>query len=266
MFHLLTIIPKSNYTNFIHQILSHISKMSLPINGYGQGLYNSVSSRWNEYDKESSQWQFYKLLTSPEDVFRYIRSHRHECGYWARDNFKFAFREIILISCLLLVWYIFPGFHPSFKSIILNEIQFVAFDFIILGVLCASIFSTFLNKFGLANRSYRESRQDVEWRFCFDAFCNGYVAIIIDFLIGYPIIYLISLIFPNYFFILFLPNTLLCIAVCHSLYLFVQTLNVLPFIKRLPFPLFFVPVILVYTLSLIFGWSIARGWVLRFLQ
>lgn len=237
--------------------------MSLPINGYGQGLYSSVSSKWNEYDKESSQWQFFKLLTSPEDVFRYIRSHRHECGFWARDNFNFAFLEIILITVLLLVWYIFPGFHLSLKLILLNEIQFVGFYFLIFGILSASIFSTFLNKFGLASRSYRESRQDVEWRFCFDAFCNGYVALIADFFFGYPIIYLVSLIFNNYFFTLFLPNTLLCIAACHFLYLFVQTLNVLPFIKRLPTPIFFIPVIIIHLLSLVFGWPIARGCVLR---
>ncbi|OHT05411.1 hypothetical protein TRFO_26895 [Tritrichomonas foetus] len=242
--------------------ISFIIKMSLPIDGYGQGLYNSVSSRWNEYDKESAQWQFVKLLTKPSDVFRYIRSHRHESGLWARNNYKFAGLEVVFILILSFIWYVFPKFHFSIHILITNLFQYIVRDYVLFGALTATLFSMFLNKFGLAVRSYRESRQDVEWKFCFDAFCNGYVALIFDFFLGYPVIYLISLIFPNWFFTLFLPNTLLCISACHFLYLFIQTLNVLPFIRRIPYVIFFVPVFFVYFLSLVFGWPMARMWIL----
>ena len=235
--------------------------MSLPINGYGQGLYNSFSSQWNDYDKESPQWQFFKLLTKPEDVFRYIRSHRHENGHWARDNLKFALLEMILIFVLSFVLLILPGFQFSAENIFIAILQLIGINFIIFGLLASFLFTKFLNKFGLASRSYRESRQDVEFRFCFDAFCNGYTAIIADFLVGYPIIYLIGLVFSNSLFTLILPNTLLCFAGCHFLYLFIQTLNVLPFIKKLPYLLFWVPVILTYVLSMIFHWPIVRGWI-----
>ena len=236
--------------------------MTLPIDGYGQGLYNSVSSRWSEYDKESAQWQFYKILTHPDDLFRYIRSHRHECGFWARDNLKFSILEVIVLSALSFVWYIFPGFAFSLDVVVVSLLKFVIKDYILFGLATATLFSLFLNKFGLAIRSNRESRQDVEWRFCFDAFCNGYAALILDFFAGYPILYAIGMIFPSTFFELLIPNTLLMIAACHFLYLFIQTLNVLPFIRRLSYPVFFVPVVLVYLLSLVFGWPIARGWIL----
>ena len=122
--------------------------MSLPINGYGQGLYNSFSSQWNDYDKESPQWQFFKLLTKPEDVFRYIRSHRHENGHWARDNLKFALLEMILIFVLSFVLLILPGFQFSAENIFIAILQLIGINFIIFGLLASFLFTKFLNKIG----------------------------------------------------------------------------------------------------------------------
>lgn len=163
---------------------------------------------------------------------------------------------------LSLLWYVYPGFSWSVESVIRNFVTFVVLDFLIVdcGISSAAYFC--LNKWGLEWRSYRESRQSVEWRFCLDAFCNGNVAIISDFMVGYFLVHALEVAFDrNWVTTILLPNTVLFGAVGHCLYIFVESLNVLPFIKRLNAMHFLMPVIVGYVISVIFGWKPAITWI-----
>jgi hypothetical protein len=231
--------------------------MSHPFEGQGGGLFQSVSGFWMEADKESVRWQFFALFRRPATAFRYFGSRRHELGIWSRGHFRFALFEASAMSAILLVWYLFPEFKLTLKSLLFT--LFVCFirHFLTLGVTVSLVVSALLNKFGLAVRSYRESHQDVDWRFCFDAFCNGTVAFIFDFLIGYLIVHIGEICWPqNWFFAFFLPNSLFLAASLHFIYLFVGTLNVLPFIKRLKTVHFAIAPICGYVLSLICRWRV----------
>jgi hypothetical protein len=84
------------------------------------------------------------------------------------------------------------------------------------------------------------------------------VAFITDFMVGYFFLHILEAILPaNRFVQLFLPNTLFLLTTIHFIFLFVGTLNVLPFIKRLRTVYFAIPSFCLYVLSLIFGWKVA---------
>jgi hypothetical protein len=161
------------------------------------------------------------------------------------------------MSAISLVWYLFPEFKLSLKSLLFT--LFVCFirHFLMLGLIVSFLVCALLNKYGLAVRSYRESHQDVDWRFCFDAFCNGTVAFIFDFLIGHLIVHFGEIYCPqNWLFAFFLPNSLFLAMSLHFIYLFVGSLNVLPFIKRLRTVHFAIGPICAYVLSLICRWRV----------
>lgn len=241
--------------------------MNVPLDGLKSGFMNVASTGWSEGDKNSAFWQFIILFAKPHSLFKHMRYHRHESGIWARGHFRFALFEIMFIAIFSLIWFIFPSYKLTLNNFCACLITFVGFDFIIVGIALATIFWWGLNKWGIASRSYRESRQDVEWKFCIDAYCNGYVAVIIDFLFGYPIFHILSIAIPNYFFTYFVPNTLIVFAAAHFTFLFIESLNVLPFIKRRNFVLYMIPIVIIYVLSLAFQWPIAIGWInLHFLS
>lgn len=231
--------------------------MSLPFQGLGCGVFQSVGGSWMEADKESVRWQFFALFRRPTTTFRYFGSRRHEFGIWSRGHFRFALFEAFAMSAISLVWYLFPEFKLSLKSLLFT--LFVCFirHFLMLGLIVSFLVCALLNKYGLAVRSYRESHQDVDWRFCFDAFCNGTVAFIFDFLIGHLIVHFGEIYCPqNWLFAFFLPNSLFLAMSLHFIYLFVGSLNVLPFIKRLRTVHFAIGPICAYVLSLICRWRV----------
>jgi hypothetical protein len=233
-----------------------VSGMIIPFDG--KGVWRSVGSQWIDIDKESVIWQLTTLIKRPNSAFRYFASRRHVQGMWARGNIRFALFEVCALLLSSILWYVFPEFPFSFKSLLINILTFAVRDFLIIGWSFSFIVSLILNRFGLAMRSYRESRQDVERRFCFDAFCNGAVAFLTDFMLGYFVLHICERLFSsNRIIQLFLPNTLFLLTTIHFLYLFVGTVNVLPFIKRLRIFYFAIPPICLYVLSLIFGWKIA---------
>jgi hypothetical protein len=229
--------------------------MPLPFDG--KGPWRPMIGQWSDVDKESVSWQFATLLQKPNTAFRYFSSRRHERGMWARGHIRFALFEAIAILLLSLLWYLFPEFHFSWHSIVANFFTFIVRDFFISGLALSFLVCTLLNRCGLAMRSYRESHQDVERRFVFDAFCNGVVAVIVDFMAGYFIVHIFERWFrANRIFQLLVPNTLFLGTFVHFIYLFVGTLNILPFIKRVPTLPFALPALGVYVLSLVFGWQL----------
>lgn len=238
-----------------------IGQMNTPFGGSGRGVMQSFGS-WIDVDKESVLWQFSALIQKPRNAFKYFASRRHEKGLWPRGHFRFVIFEHVLLFALSLIYYVFPDFHFSGSSIFWNFMTFVILDFIVLDCLVSSVIYVYLNKWGLAERSYRESRQDVDWIFCLDAFCNGCAAMICDFMGGYVIIHTLELLFKDMsFFTVFLPNTLFFAGIWHSVYLFIETLNVLPFIKKLNYVYFVVPLICFYILSVILGWKLPHKWL-----
>jgi hypothetical protein len=230
--------------------------MTIPFDG--KGVWRSVGGPWSDIDKESVSWQLVTLLKRPQTAFRYFASRRHERGLWARGHLRFTLFEICAFVLSSALWYVFPEFRLSLKSLVMNVVTFAIRDFLIIGWSVSFFVSLALNRFGLAMRSYRESHQDVERRFCFDAFCNGMVAFLVDFMFGYFFLHILERLFPtNRVIQVFLPNTLFLGTTIHFLYLFVGTVNVLPFIKRLRIAYLAIPAICLYVLSLVFGWKVA---------
>jgi hypothetical protein len=231
--------------------------MTLPFEVLGEGVFQSVGGPWVEVDKESVRWQFLTLFQRPNTAFRYFGSRRHELGIWSRGHFRFALFEASAMFAISLLWFVFPEFPFSLKSVLFTFFACFVRYFVFAGAAVSFVVCWLLNKFGLAVRSYRESHQDVEWRFCFDAFCNGTVAFMFDFLVGHFFVHIFELLFPEKWVVAFaIPNTLFLTMVIHFIYLFVRTLNVLPFIKTVRVLHFAIPPICIYIFSLIFNWKV----------
>ena len=229
--------------------------MNSPFDGQSSGMLRSLGA-WVDADKESIRWQFCALLQKPRVAFRYFGSRRHENGMWPRGHFRFVIFEHFIVFVLALFWYVYPDFPFSMRSLLWNLYSIFVIDFLALDCLFATVTYFCMNRWGMAVRPHRELRQDVEWRFCLDAFSNGYVAMICDFGIGYFFVHWLEVVIENWVTSVLLPNTLFFVALAHFLFLFVGTLNVLPFITKLNFLHFLVPTVCVYVMALVLGWRI----------
>ena len=229
--------------------------MNAPFESHPRGALRSLGT-WMDADKESIRWQFFALLQKPHVAFRYFGLRRHESGMWPRGHFKFVLFEHFLVFILMLFYYVYPEFPFSVRSVLWNFSTVFVRDFLLLDCAVATLTYFCMNRWGLAVRPHREFRQDVEWRSCLDAFSNGGVAMIWDFVIGYFFVHSLEVAFQSWFTAVLLPNTVFFFAIAHFLYMFVGTLNVLPFITKLTFGHFLVPTVCGYVLSLIFSWRI----------
>jgi hypothetical protein len=116
-----------------------------------------------------------------------------------------------------------------------------------------------LNRWGLAIRTFRESRQDVELAFVFDAFCNAYVPYLVDFLFGYFFIHIFENVFKTYWiFSILLPNSIFIFTFLHSSWILIESLKVLPFVKRPNFAYVSATLGVIWLFSLVFRWRLAR--------
>ena len=220
----------------------------------------------SQVDGESAIWQLINIYKNPAAVFRWIRAHRHTKGTWSRDDPGFFLLELLVILCISLFWFILPFTPYSMRCFFQSIISFVFIDFVFIGVLFASAVFLCLSKWGKSQSvSSHASDQDIEWKFCFDCFTNSFVAIIADIDFAFIVIYIIRKILFSvskvFFAKVFLPNFLIFIAYTHFTILFVQCIQVLPFIKRMNFIIYCIPIFLFFMLSIAFSFPLFDIWM-----
>ena len=195
-----------------------------------------------------------------------MRAHRHTKGAWSRDDPGFFLLELSIIIFISIFWFILPFTPYSMRCFFQSLISFVLIDFILLGIIFASLVCYCLNKWGKSQSvSSHASDQDVEWKFCFDCFTNSFVAIIADIDCAFIIVYILRKILISlnkvFFAKIFLPNFLFFIAYTHFTILFIQCIQVLPFIKRMNFIIYCVPLFLFFMLSIAFSFPLFDIWI-----
>ena len=134
------------------------------------GKYLGRLFKLNHMDFEFALWQMIYLFISPHKVFRNTIYRKQTKNRYSRDDPAFL--------VLLLIWFIISAtllsliLKLSFWSFI-KFLFYVSFiDCIGVGLIVATCFWLFTNKFLIKNRS--STNDDVEWAFSFDVHLNAF--------------------------------------------------------------------------------------------
>ena len=212
-------------------------------------------------DSESAVWQLVNSYMNPSALHRFIVTHRHTKGKWSRDDPGFLLIETAAIVCVAILWYFLPLTKYNLSVLIHSLISFVGIDFFLIGGIFSVIVWFVLNRFWKAPNTYHTTEQDVEFRFCFDVFCNSFGTILIDINCGFIIMQSLRSLTNNWFISIFLTNTLFTAALIHFVILAVPCILILPFINKFGIMPFVLPIVLCYVLSIIFSINFGDIWM-----
>jgi hypothetical protein len=217
--------------------------------------------RLNNMDRESAIWQFTNMYLNPSSVRRMITTHKHAKGRWSRDDPSFLIIETLSLVAIAIFWYFLPFTPYRFAALFRSLLTFVAFDFYFVGICTTTILWVSLNRWRKGPVGPRRTDEDVEWRFCFDVYCNSFLAIMVDIDVGFLFIFVISYFSGSWFARIFLPNLLLLIGGIHFVVLAVPLILVVPFIKKFGIVPFITPMLFLFLLSLLFSYEGGKRWL-----
>ncbi|KAJ8297618.1 hypothetical protein KUTeg_003311 [Tegillarca granosa] len=199
--------------------------------------------KFKQMDFEYAFWQMIYLFIAPQKVQKFP---------WARDDPAF----LVLLSFWLVVSSI--GFSVVLQIHFIGFLKFIIWvvfvDCIGVGLLIATLLIT--NKYMI---SAPPRGQDVEWAYAFDVHLNAFFPLLMI-LHLFQLVFINALIYRGGIFGLLLGNTLWLIAIFYYIYITFLGYSALPFLKNtrtLLFPL--MGVVLIYILSLVFGWNFTTG-------
>lgn len=223
-------------------------------------LYKRILSFAN-MDSESAIYQLVNMYYNPSSIHRIVFTHRHTKGHWYRDDPAFYIIQAACIAVIALIYYILPITNYSLRTLFKLIFSFVGIDYVIIGLIVSTALWFYLNKWGKAPQTLHSTNQDVEWRYCVDVYCNGFVAIMVDINLGFLIITLIRHFSSSWFARIFLPNTVIAVGIINFIILAVPCLMILPYINKFGIAPFALPVLLIYIISLIFSINLGDIWV-----
>jgi hypothetical protein len=232
----------------------------LPINFEKESFVKRALSFAN-VDSESAVWQLYNAYTNPSALHRFIVTHRHTKGRWSRDDHGFVLIETAAIACTAVIWYFLPLTTYSIKTLVRALLSFVCFDFYIIGTIFTTIIWFVLNRFWKAPNSFHTTEQDVEYRFCFDVFCNSFVSVLVDVNLGFILMQTLRKLIGGWVVCVFLTNTFFTASMIHFVVLAVPNILILPFIKKFGIMSFIIPILVIYVISIIFSIDIGSIWM-----
>jgi hypothetical protein len=212
-------------------------------------------------DRESAIWQFTNMYLNPSAVRRIITTHKHAKGRWSRDDPSFLIVETISLAAISLLWYLLPLTPYSITALFRSFFTFIGFDFYFLGVSVSTILWVCLNKWGKGPLGPRRTDEDIEWTFCFDVYCNSFLAIIVDIDIGFVAVSLLSALSSRWVFRVLLPNFVLLVGGIHFVILAVPLILVVPFVRKFGIVPFAAPIVVLFVLSLLFSVEGGRRWL-----
>ena len=234
--------------------------MVLPNNFESESFVKRALSFAN-MDQESAVWQLVNSYVNPSALRRFIVTHRHTKGKWSRDDPGFILIETAAIVGIAFLWYFLPLTHYNFSTLFRALLTFVGFDFYIIGALFSVTIWFVLNRFWKAPSSFHTPEQDVEFRFCFDVFCNSFVAFLVDIDFGFIIAQSLRSLTTHWFVSIFLTNTLFAVAMIHFIILAVPCVLILPFINKFGIMPFILPVVIFYLISIVFSINFGNIWM-----
>lgn len=180
--------------------------------------------KWPQLDFERAGWEMLHLIISPRKVYQSAYHHKQTTNSYARDDPAFIILLNLCIIVSALAWGL--AYKSSSPVAILKLIIYmVGIDFYVTGILVATVAYVVLTG-GIR----RERTQRIEWRYCFDVHCNGFVAIFL-FLYGIQF-FLMPILSRNIWICKALGNTLYLVAACYYWYVTFLGYNTIVSLKR----------------------------------
>ncbi|KAG0243310.1 UNC-50 family-domain-containing protein [Mortierella sp. GBAus27b] len=205
--------------------------------------------RFPHMDFQFALWQMVYLCISPRIVYRNIHYHKQTKNQWARDDPAFMVILSGLLGCSAIAWGLVYG-HGMMG--ILRMMLFMVFiDFVVVGIVVASLCWTIANRF-LARASVYSTDQTVEWQYAFDIHCNAFMPVIM-------LIYIVQLVFmkvllKEFWICSLLGNTLYMVAIVYYCYITFLGYNALPFVRHPEMFLYPITIfVILYIVALILG-------------
>lgn len=234
--------------------------MALPSRFEPDNFFRSVFAL-NGMDRESAVWQLTNMYTNPAAVRRMITAHKHAKGRWSRDDPAFLLLEVGLVACVTLIWYLLPVTPLAPATLVRGLVTLIGFDFLFLGVVFATALWFTLNRWGKTAVTAHHVPEDVEWRYCFDVYCNSFIAVIVDIDVGFLLVAILSHFSQRWFFRVLLPNVLLFAGCVHFVLLAVPFTLVIPFVNKVGIMPFVVPLLVALLISLVFSVEGGKLWM-----
>lgn len=211
---------------------------------------------FNSLDFETAFWEMLNLLHSPKRVYKSLYYQKQTKNKWSRDDPSF----VLILCFLLIISAIFWGlmYTSGVLGILKLVLYMVIVDFILFGLVIATIGWIFANKFLLQSDAHimGESLSNnsilnfihkfivfdsiLEWSYCFDVHCNAYL--IIWLCLYFIQFFFIPLITMNNIFSTIIGNSLYFIALSYYFLITFYGYNALPFLQKTEYLL--APVIL----------------------
>ncbi|KAL1925727.1 uncharacterized protein VTP21DRAFT_610 [Calcarisporiella thermophila] len=211
--------------------------------------------RFPHMDFEYALWQMAYLCLSPRRVYRNIYYHKQTKNQWSRDDPAF----VVLLSGMLCISAVAWGlvYGHGFVGILRMMLYMVFVDFVIVGIIVATLSWLVSNHFLKQRVTSHSVDQEVEWQYAFDVHCNAFFPV---FLILYVIqFFFMGLLLRRGWISLFVGNTMYLVAVIYYFYVTFLGYNALPFLVHTE--MFLYPVIIfgiLYLISL-FGFNISAN-------
>ncbi|KAG0035765.1 Protein unc-50 [Podila clonocystis] len=209
--------------------------------------------RFPHMDFQFALWQMVYLCISPRIVYRNIHYHKQTKNQWARDDPAFMVILSGVLCCSAVAWGLVYG-HGMMG--ILRMILYMVFvDFVVIGVVVATICWTIANRF-LARASVYSTEQSVEWQYAFDIHCNAFMPVI-------ALLYIIQMVFmkvlvKDFWICSLLGNTLYMVAIVYYCYITFLGYNALPFLRHPEMFLYPITIFVVlYVIALILGINVS---------
>ncbi|KAF8837877.1 UNC-50 [Paxillus ammoniavirescens] len=211
--------------------------------------------RFQQMDFEVALWQLSYLCLAPKRVYRNVYYHKQTKNTWARDDPAI----LILLFCCLLVaamaWSIVYSY--TFLHAVKVAVVMVLRDFLLVGVISATLLRLFANKVLLSHSSHSSlTDSSVEWAYAFDVYTNAFFPLYLTLYVAQ--LFLLPIITKDKWVCLLVGNTLYLAGFAQYIYGVYLGLSALPFLIRaeiLLAPL--MPLFASYVVSLL-GFNVAN--------
>lgn len=203
-----------------------------------------------QMDFQYALWQAHKLLTGPQALYKNFQYRKTTKGQFARDDPAF----LVLLASLFAITTVSFGVmvHLPIVDMLYLCLWFVCVDCIGLGIVAASCFWFFCNKFLLSHP--RTSGNRIEWAFCFDVHLNSFLPFFVI-LHGVQLPFLWFILGEHYLSIM-LGNAFWTVAAGYYWYITFLGYNIQPQLQKSSIYLApLVAVVIFFLISLILQWN-----------
>ena len=158
---------------------------SVATSGGGGGGSNSRHAHYvarlmdvRQMDIQSALDQMKTLLsTRPQVVYKTSYYRKQTKNHWARDDPAFCVLQVLFLIIASIAYSV--AFRTQVSGAIVFLLQSVLWNWLICGVVLATVGREIANRHLTVHQSSSHVRQSVEWLYAFDIHCNAFVPLFV---------------------------------------------------------------------------------------